>query len=103
MSVFNNLLATLAGILSLVLNIYFWIVIVSAVLSWVNPDPYNPIVRAIRGMTEPVFRRLRRTFPFLVVGGMDLAPIAVILIIYLIQGVVVQTLYDMAGRVPTLR
>ncbi|MCA1986506.1 MAG: YggT family protein [Desulfovibrio sp.] len=103
MSVFNNLLATLAGILSIVLNIYFWIVIISAVLSWVNPDPYNPIVRAIRGLTEPVFRRLRRTFPFLVVGGMDLTPIAVILLIYLLQGVVVQTLYDMAGRVPMLR
>ncbi|MCA1946316.1 MAG: YggT family protein [Desulfovibrio sp.] len=97
------MLATLAGILSIVLNIYFWIVIISAVLSWVNPDPYNPIVRAIRGLTEPVFRRLRRTFPFLVVGGMDLTPIAVILLIYLLQGVVVQTLYDMAGRVPMLR
>lgn len=103
MSVFNNLLATLAGILSLVLNIYFWIVIISAALSWVNPDPYNPIVRAIRGMTEPVFRRLRRTFPFLVISGMDLTPIALILLIYLVQGVVVQTLYDMAGRAPMLR
>ncbi|GAB7080352.1 YggT family protein [Megalodesulfovibrio paquesii] len=103
MTVFSNLLSTLAFILSTVLQIYMWVVIISAALSWVNPDPYNPIVRTLRTLTEPVFRRLRRTFSFLVVGGMDLTPIAVILLIYLIQGVVVQTLYDMAGRAPILR
>lgn len=96
--IFTNILSTVASLLNLVLTLYFWAVIVSAILSWVNPDPYNPIVRTIRAITEPVFNRIRRTFPFLSAGGMDFTPLAVILLIYLIQGVVVQTLFDMAGR-----
>lgn len=94
----SNFLSTIATILNMVLTIYFYIVIVSALMSWINPDPYNPIVRAIRGITEPVFYRLRRVFPFLASSGMDFTPVAVILIIMFLQGVVVESLFDMAGR-----
>jgi len=62
-----------------VLWLYTWIIIISAVLSWVNPDPYNPIVRTLRTLTEPVLWRVRRTLPFLYVNGIDLSPVAVIL------------------------
>ncbi len=94
----SNLLSTIATILNMLLTVYFYVIIVSAILSWVNPDPYNPIVRAIRGVTEPVFSRIRRTFPFLATSGIDFTPLAVLLIIMLLQGVVVESLYDMAGR-----
>ena len=99
--VVNNFLLTIAKILDNILFLYTWVVIISALLSWVNPDPYNPIVRAIRGITEPVFRRVRRLMPFLSTGGMDFTPLAVVLILYFIQGVVVTSIYNWAG-IPTL-
>jgi YggT family protein len=71
----------IATVLGIVLNAYFWIVIISALLSWVNPDPYNPIVRFLRGITEPVFYKIRTWIPFAVIGGFDLSPIIVILAI----------------------
>jgi len=83
-------------ILDTVLTIYFWIVIVSALLSWVNPDPYNPIVRFLRGVTEPVFYKVRSWLPFAVVGGFDLSPLVVILGIQVCQIVVVQNLAKLA-------
>ena len=52
MFVFNNLLAAIAKILDVVLSIFMWIVIARAILSWVSPDPYNPIVRFIHNITE---------------------------------------------------
>jgi YggT family protein len=80
------------------LSIYFYVVIASAILSWVNPDPYNPIVRFLRGLTEPVYYRLRRYLPFLVVGGIDLTPIVVILLIQFLQIGLVGNLMELALR-----
>ena len=96
MFLFGNLLKAVAMVLNMALTLYFWIVIVSALLSWVNPDPYNPIVRILRNLTEPVFARIRRWVPFVVVGSVDLSPVAVILAIYFIKEFVVMSLYDMA-------
>ncbi len=81
-----------AVVLSYALSAYFWIVIISALLSWVNPDPYNPVVRFLRGVTEPVFYKIRRWIPFAVVGGFDLSPIVVILAIKVCEIVVVGNL-----------
>jgi len=86
----------IATILGIVLNAYFWIVIISALLSWVNPDPYNPIVRFLRGVTEPVFYKIRSVVPFVVVGGFDLSPIIVILAIKVCEIVVVGNLMRLA-------
>lgn len=74
----------LFDVLSPILGIYFWIVIISALLSWFSPDPYNPIVRAIYGMTEPVFDWIREHLPVLL-GGIDFSPIIVIVVIEFIQ------------------
>jgi YggT family protein len=79
-----------------VLTLYFWIVIISALLTWVNPDPYNPIVRILRNLTEPVFYRVRRWVPFTYMGGIDLSPIVVLLAIQFIKIFLVQTLYQSA-------
>lgn len=86
----------IATVLGIVLNAYFWIVIISALLSWVNPDPYNPIVRFLRGVTEPVFYKIRSIFPFAVVGGFDLSPLVVLLTIKVLEMVVVGNLMRLA-------
>ena len=92
----NNLIFAIAQVLSTVLTLYFWVVIISACLSWVNPDPYNPIVRFLRSMTEPVFYRIRRWLPFVVVGGFDLSPILVLLAIQFLKTFVVTSLMQFA-------
>jgi YggT family protein len=91
----TNLFSALAQILDMVLGIYMWLIIGRAILSWVNPDPYNSIVRFVYNVTEPVLGFFRRTFP-LVYGGLDLAPLVVLLIIYFLRLYVVQTLFDLA-------
>ncbi|MFP4167990.1 MAG: YggT family protein [Desulfonatronovibrionaceae bacterium] len=94
--IFANFLQAIASVLNTVLTLYFWIVIISALLTWVNPDPYNPIVRILRNLTEPVFYRVRRWIPFTNMGGIDLSPIVVLLAIQFVKIFLVQTLYQSA-------
>ncbi|MBL0721087.1 MAG: YggT family protein [Sulfurovum sp.] len=75
----NALIFSIAQLLHTVLNAYIWIIIISAVLSFIKPDPYNPLVQAIYKLTEPVYAYLRHNMPFLVVSGMDLTPLLLIL------------------------
>jgi len=58
--------------------LYIWIIIIASFLSFVRPDPYNPIVQALTRLTEPVFSFIRKKFPFVVMGGMDLSPLIII-------------------------
>ena len=74
-----------------VLWIYMWIVVIATVMSWLNPDHYNPIVRFFRGVTEPVLRSVRRLIPIRL-GGLDIAPLLVILMIIFIQNVVLSSI-----------
>ena len=85
----NILVSAIFQIFQAILSIYFWIVIASALMSWVNPDPHNPIVRFLRSATEPVFNRMRRILP-LQFGGMDLTPVALLIIIGVLQNVLAQ-------------
>lgn len=96
MIILSNFLMAVGTVLNAVLNIYFWIVIASAVLTWVNPDPYNPIVRFLRSVTEPVYYRIRRVVP-LNFGGFDFTPLAVLLAIQFLQVFLVNTLYQVAA------
>ena len=91
----------IATVLDFALTAYFWIVIISALLSWVNPDPYNPVVRFLRGVTEPVFYKIRGWIPFAVVGGFDLSPLIVILAIKVCEIVVVGNLMRLAYSMST--
>ena len=97
MFVFSNLIFALANILHIVLNLYMWIVIARALLSWVNPDPYNPIVRFLYTVTEPVLYAIRRRVPMFF-GGVDFSPMVVILGIYFLDSFLVPTLAGMAVR-----
>ena len=96
MFVLANLLNAVAYILKIVLNIYMWIIIGRALISWVNPDPYNPIVKFLYKATEPVLYRVRRVLP--VMGGLDLSPLVVLLAIMFLQNFLVVSLFDLALR-----
>jgi YggT family protein len=96
MIVVSNALSAAAAVLGSLLNIYFWIVIISAVLSWVKPDPYNPIVRVLRLLTEPVFYRVRKWLPFTYMSGLDFSPVIVLLAIELVNGIVISSMYQYA-------
>ena len=97
MFVFSNFLIAAAKVLSLALSIFMWIIIARAVLSWVNPDPWNPIVQFINRVTEPILAPIRRRVPSWRMG-IDLSPLVAILAIYFIQWFLVGTLRDMAWR-----
>ncbi|MBI4827747.1 MAG: YggT family protein [Nitrospinae bacterium] len=92
MFVLGNFLIALANVLNIALTVYLWVVIIRALISWVNPDPYNPIVTFLRRATDPVLEPLQRIIP--PAGGMDFSPIALILIIYFLQFFLVTTLIE---------
>jgi len=81
----------IAKVLDIVMNIFLFIVIARAVLSWVSPDPFNPIVRFINNVTEPVLYPIRTRLP-IHFGGIDLSPIVVFLGIIFIRTFVVSSL-----------
>lgn len=91
------LISALAQMVDLLLTLYLWIVIIRALVSWVSPDPFNPIVRFLVRATEPLLGWLRRRLPFLVQGGMDLSPLVVIFGIILLRTVAVGALYQLAA------
>ena len=95
MIIMSNFLIAIAKVLDIVLTIFMWIVIARAVLSWVSPDPYNPIVRFIHQVTEPVLYQIRRRIP-VSFGGIDFSPILVFLAIIFLQQFVVNSLLKMA-------
>ena len=96
MFVFGNFLQAVAAVLDALLSLYWWLIIASVVVSWIGADPYNPIIRFLRGATEPVFYRIRRALP-LVFGGMDFTPIVVLLGIEFFRIFLVQSLYQAAA------
>jgi YggT family protein len=96
MFVLANFLNATAYVLEFVTTIYMYIIIARAIISWVNADPYNPIVRFLYRATEPVLSRVRRMLPDL--GGLDLSPLVVILAIIFTQKFVINTIFEMVTR-----
>ena len=96
MFVMSNVLQALATILDTVLWLYMWVIIARALISWVNPDPWNPIVQFLERVTEPVLSPIRRWVGWKM--GIDLSPIIAILIISFLQIAVVKTLSDFAHQ-----
>ena len=95
MFMISNFLFALAKLVDFALGAYMWIIIGRAILSWVNPDPYNPIVRFLHEVTEPVLSRIRRLVPAFA-GGIDFSPMILILVIIYLQSFLVPTLKQMA-------
>lgn len=92
MFIIGNFIIALSTVIDYVLVLYMWIIIARAVLSWVNPDPHNQIVRIIYSLTEPVLYQIRNRLP-VTFGGIDLSPIVIFLVIIFLQKFVVTSLY----------
>jgi len=93
--ILSNFITGVAKVLSIVLNLYMWLIIIRALASWFSPDPYNPIYQFLIRITEPVLGYIRRFLPMRV-GMMDLAPIVALLAIIFLQTFLVQSLYGIA-------
>lgn len=96
MFIFANLLSALAQLVGIVLNIYMWIIIIRAIVSWVNPDPYNPFVQLLYRTTEPVLKPIRRALP--AAWGIDFSPMVAILAIIFLDQFLVASLRELAWR-----
>ena len=97
MFILGNFLSATAQILKIVLELYMWVMIIRALLSWVNPDPYNPIVRFLDSITEPVLYRVRQLMP-MSGTGIDFSPMIVILAIIFLQSFLVNSIGMLAMR-----
>ena len=96
MFVFGNFIIAIAKVMDVILNILTWIIIIRALISWVNPDPYNSIVQFLYRVTEPILMPIRRILPAM--GGLDLSPIVAFLGIMLIRLFVVRSLIEFGMR-----
>jgi YggT family protein len=96
MFIIANFLNAVAYVLNFGLNIYMYIIIARAILSWVNPDPYNPIVNFLYRATDPVLYRVRRMLPDM--GGLDLSPMIVLLAIFFLQKFLVSSIFELVNR-----
>jgi len=97
MFVVSNFVHALANVLDTILYLYMLIVIIRALISWVNPDPYNPIVQFLMSATEPVLAPVRRMIPLSTIG-IDISPIIVILAIMFIKSFLIVSLHEWANH-----
>ncbi len=104
MILFANLLHAIAIALDMIFNMIIFFVVASALISWVNPDPYNPIVRFLREMTDPLYRPIRKYVPLLG-GRIDISPIVLLIVVYFLQAFLVGTIdgYSMQLKLEALR
>lgn len=82
------------GLIHSVMTLYIWVIIIASFLSFVRPDPYNPIVQVLSRLTEPAFAFVRRTMPFVVFSGIDLSPLVIIFGLQFIDIVVRNMLFS---------
>lgn len=101
MFVAGNFLTALASVLHMLLQAYIWVVIIRALISWVNPDPWNPIVQMLNRLTDPLLEPIRRKL-FRVMGyggmGIDISPLVLIAAIYFLDFFLVGTLTDIGMK-----
>ena len=98
MFILGNLLSAVATILHSVIFLLYLVLIFQAVISWVNPDPFNPIVRILHAITEPILSRIRARAPWLVTSGIDFTPLAALLALLFLDLFLVETLRDLGHR-----
>lgn len=93
MIILSNFLNALATVLNLFLSLFYWLILIRALISWVNPDPYNPLVQFLFRTTEPILQPIRRFLPAM---GIDISPIIAFLGIIFLRSFLVSSLYDLA-------
>jgi YggT family protein len=95
MFLIRNLISTSATILDMVLGFYMLLIFGRVIISWVNADPYNPIVQFLHQATEPVLQPIRRRLG--IYGGVDFSPIILLLTVVFLKGFLVASLFDLAS------
>jgi len=98
MFVLSNFLVGMAQVIDVVITVVWWLIIIRALISWVNPDPYNPIVQFLYRTTEPLLMPFRRIIPSLKIG-IDLSPIFAILVLMFLRYFLVNSLIDLARTI----
>ena len=96
MFVLSNFIFSLANVVEILLTIFYWLILIRALISWVNPDPYNPIVQFLFKTTEPLLEPIRRVLP---VMGLDISPIIAFVAIFFLKSFLVKTLIDVGYRI----
>ena len=95
MFVLSNFITALASVIDILLTMFYWLILVRALISWVNPDPFNPLVQFLYRVTEPVLEPIRRLLPMM---SIDISPIIAFLIIMFLKSFLVATLMDISYR-----
>lgn len=98
MFILSNFLLAMAHILDVALTILYWLILIRALISWVNPDPYNPIVGFLYKTTEPILYPIRKIMPSVLRFNIDISPIIAFFAIMFIKSFLVKTLVDLALR-----
>lgn len=98
MFILSNLLMTIAHILEFILSIFYWLILIRALISWVSPDPYNPVVQFLEKSTEWILLPIRKMLPHNLRMGIDLSPVFAFLAIMFLKSFLVKTLADIALR-----
>lgn len=98
MFLLTNLLFALAKVVDILLTILYWLILIRALISWVNPDPYNPIVQFLYKTTEPILYLIRRILPLGFRFGIDISPVIAFLGIIFLRAFLVKTLIDLSMR-----
>lgn len=98
MFILSNFIGAIAHITDIILTCFYWLIIIRALLSWVNPDPLNPIVQFLQKVTDPVLDPIRKRLPLDFRFGIDISPIIAFLIIMFLRHFLVATLFDLSVR-----
>lgn len=99
MFILSNLLVSLANVLDFLLSALYWLILVRALISWVNPDPYNPIVQFLYKTTEPILEPIRRILPLGLRFGFDISPIIAFIAIMFVKSFLIRTLLDISIKI----
>ena len=95
MFILGNFVVSLAKVLDLILTMLYWLILIRALISWVNPDPFNPVVQFLHRVTEPILNPIRRFLPLM---GIDISPIIAFLIIYFLRSFLVASLLQLGDQ-----
>ena len=98
MFILSNFLYAAAIIIDKVFQIYGFVIMVAILITWVSPDPFNPVVQFLRGVTEPLFNFIRERLPFTRVGMLDLSPVVVLILLWFLRMFLVQSLLDLSAH-----
>lgn len=94
MILISNIITGFASLIGTLSSLYMWLFIINVIFSWIQPNPFNPIVSFIRAITEPVLFRIRKYLPFTFGMGIDFSPLVAILLLQLFNSIVIQTIYE---------